>query len=471
MKKLIYALIFLSCTLANAQNQNWVATAIDGNRYDIDSLVNAGKTVLVDVSAYWCAPCWDIHLSGVLDKLYHEFGPDGTNDLFIIFVDGDNGSSIANLSGAGPAALGDWITGTQYPIIGPYGQGHYVQTQYAMNGYPSLFVHCPGSSAGVSIPIDTSWTQFLHNWDSICPASFNHGLKDLTVLQTKDKEFCNGEHPVTQIFNQGMDVINTATVNVSLNGTLLQTKNWTGTLNRFESADVKFENVNLQDALEYTFDVSTPQETYTNGNEEIQSWRVGAEAPTYDLTFDLQCNSSASQTSWRLLDDNGNIVEHGPIGSNYVYNNFYTYDWHLVPNSCYTLIVRNEYGEGICCRLGNGYYNLRSTADSSLSFLFGGNFTGYEESRTFHTPLIANTSFIVKENALTIQPNPATTIITFQNSTAAITEIKIYDLLGQLQGMVLNASQVDISMLPAGMYISKVKSNEKYYTLKFSKNN
>ena len=55
--------------------------------------------------------------------VYHDFGPDGTNEVMVYFTDVD-GSSIPILQG-GSGSQGDWITGTEYPIIGPNGQGAY----------------------------------------------------------------------------------------------------------------------------------------------------------------------------------------------------------------------------------------------------------------------------------------------------------------------------------------------------------
>ena len=56
IKKLSFFILVLTSLNAGAQNQNWIATGIDGNTYNIDSIVNTGKTVLVDISANWCAP-------------------------------------------------------------------------------------------------------------------------------------------------------------------------------------------------------------------------------------------------------------------------------------------------------------------------------------------------------------------------------------------------------------------------------
>src|SRR3954468_15287730 len=141
MKKSILILLFIVSLNTSAQNQNWNATSINGINYNIDSIVNSGTTVLVDISAYWCMPCWDWHLKGYMEKMYKEFGPAGTNDLLILLIDGDPTSSIASLQGGGGQSMGDWIGTTPYPIIGPYGEGAAVKSNYVMNGYPTLFIH------------------------------------------------------------------------------------------------------------------------------------------------------------------------------------------------------------------------------------------------------------------------------------------------------------------------------------------
>ena len=51
------------------------------------------------------------------------------------------GSSIPILQG-GSGSQGDWITGTEYPIIGPNGQGAIVDGYYTTPGVPTLYLHC-----------------------------------------------------------------------------------------------------------------------------------------------------------------------------------------------------------------------------------------------------------------------------------------------------------------------------------------
>ena len=119
-----------------------------------------------------------------------------------------------------------------------------------------------------------------------------------------------------------------------------------------------------------------------------------------------------------------------PPGVNLI-NNFFTYNWNLNPNSCYTFVLTNDEGNGICCNLGNGYYNIRSTADSSNSFLFGGQFIPFSESKSFHTPLNAGINETNSFANIQVFPNPTTGKITIHSKGDAILNYKVYNFLGE----------------------------------------
>ena len=126
----------LSIFLINKCNaQTWTASDMNGVSYDLSNYTN--KATLVDISAHWCGPCWSWHTGGVMEELYHDFGPDGTDEFMVFFIDGDAGSSVSLLNGAS-GSQGNWTTGTPYPLIGPNSQGSSVASNYTFPGLPNL---------------------------------------------------------------------------------------------------------------------------------------------------------------------------------------------------------------------------------------------------------------------------------------------------------------------------------------------
>ncbi|MFZ7114581.1 MAG: T9SS type A sorting domain-containing protein [Bacteroidota bacterium] len=457
MKRAFILVTFIMSSLfMSAQNQSWTATAIDGNTYDIAAIVDSGKTVLVDISAYWCMPCWDWHQTGIMEKLYEEFGPNGTNDVRMFFIDADAGSTIASLQGAGALTMGNWIVGTPYPIIGPYGQGAAVRSHYILNGYPTLFMHCPGDSTGITVPMTPTLEMFLDNWKNNCPAGLINGPIDATLFKLHDKEFCTGQNASTILFNQGSDTLRAATLELRKNGILLDTKNWSGALAPFTSEKVSFDNHIMTSSGTYEKTVIVAGDANLQGNIETELLTVAPQAPSVNMTLDLQCDGNAYQTSWKLFDSNDLVIAESPA-TNYVGHNFYTYDWNLSPNSCYTFRLYDSGTNGICCYFGQGYYHIRSTADSTNLFLNGGFFNGQEESKVFYTPdLNAGMVDIKSDAVLQMFPNPTDGILKIKNLFNSDGNYSVTNMEGKIiaTGSISRSEETIINLqnFPNGIY-------------------
>ena len=97
---------------------DYTAQTIDGQRINIDSLVRAGKKVVLDFSGTFCRPCWAIHQRGTAERLWKKYGPPGSDEVFFIWVEA-TGASKATIEGKEGDTLGDWTNGgtVPYPIV------------------------------------------------------------------------------------------------------------------------------------------------------------------------------------------------------------------------------------------------------------------------------------------------------------------------------------------------------------------
>jgi PKD repeat protein len=147
MQKLTLPLLFIFlfssiigfCQLPDGTTApNFTSTDINGNTYTLYDYLDAGKPVILDISATWCAPCWNYHESHELRDLYDQYGPDGTNELMVFYVEGDPTTTLANLQGTGNTQ-GDWVTGTTYPILDDAS----IADSYTIGWFPTIYMICP----------------------------------------------------------------------------------------------------------------------------------------------------------------------------------------------------------------------------------------------------------------------------------------------------------------------------------------
>ncbi len=96
---------------------NFTVTDLDGNTHTLYDYLNTGYVVILDCSATWCGPCWGFHTGDYLQQIHDTYGPDGTNQVRVLFYEADASTTLADLQGSTGGTQGDWLTGHTYPFI------------------------------------------------------------------------------------------------------------------------------------------------------------------------------------------------------------------------------------------------------------------------------------------------------------------------------------------------------------------
>ena len=192
MKKFLLILIvttFYSGLFAQLPNgstaPDWTLTDINGNSHHLYSYLDSGYTVFIDFSATWCGPCWNYHNSGNLENLYNSYGPEGTNEVRVFFIEGDAGTNLACLygqSGCSGGTQGNWVEGTPYPIINDASQTGPYQIGY----WPTIYGICSNHEI---TEVGQQSTAGLYAFHNSCPAA---PVNIDIVVENVQNATCNG---------------------------------------------------------------------------------------------------------------------------------------------------------------------------------------------------------------------------------------------------------------------------------------
>lgn len=251
MKKLLLSLVVLfalGTATVNAQMAagniapDFTGTDINGNSWNLYSLLDQGKTVYIDVSATWCGPCWNYHNSHALEDLYAAHGPTGTTsqDVMVFFVEGDASTTLADLQGTGGNTQGDWVTGTPYPIIDDATIGDALQISY----FPTIYIICPDriiKEVG-QLTATALYAQRGTNC-SFATSANDAGITNSFTVLNGTVASCDQVDLDYRLCNYGTSPLTSATIDLSVNGTVQQSYNWTGNLGTYASTVLTFTGV------------------------------------------------------------------------------------------------------------------------------------------------------------------------------------------------------------------------------------
>ena len=319
MKKVllfVVSALFASTTFAQLPDgsnaPDFTSTDLNGNTVELYAdFLDQGIPVIMDVSATWCGPCWSFHEGHAMKDVYMTYGTAGSNEIGVLFVEGDGSTGTADLNGNGNTQ-GDWVTGTPYPILDDAA----IANTYQISYYPTVYGICPdrtvyeigtGTASAMRQALITncaSVTAFIGASDNVGVEEGNASVcipgGDVTPEATVNNF---GTNMVTSFVAELFEVGNPTAVDV---------QNWSGTLAVGGSTSVQFAALtSVSVAANYTVTVTNPNgvaDAYPTMNTSDYSINLSGFTNESAVTFRLMTDYYANETSFTVKDGNGNVL-------------------------------------------------------------------------------------------------------------------------------------------------------------------
>ena len=473
---------------AGSTAPDFTITDIDGNEHNLYSILDEGKPVLLDLFAVWCGPCWSFAETGVFEEFDALYGPNGDNSVFTIAVESDPSTPESDLFGGG-TSVGDWTTLIDYPLADDASGA--IADAYALAYYPTIYLICPDRSVteigqGSGSDYWTVETLAEEVFVNTCPQPVE-GSNAMMQSYNAELVSCGGGKidPIVTILNMGTEDMTACTINTIVDGSVISSYEWTGSLATFGS-----EQVTLAELPANTTDVSfvvvmTGDLNASDDNIDV-SIVLATESHAY-IHVEVNTDFYPGETSWDVKDASGAVVMSGAyeMGTEDSWNGGgvdadMTHDhYESLATGCYTFTAYDGYGDG-----QTGYDGSGAGADGSIIVTDGEGLEllniagawGSEQSVAFEVNHGVGLEEAV-ENTLSIFPNPASNNATIALSLTVSNEvvIEVVNTLGQkviVQSSKMNAGEntvkLPVETLTTGLYYVNIKIANEMITEKLN---
>lgn len=453
---------------------DFTATDINGNTHHLQEYLDQGKTVVLYISATWCGPCWQFHNRHILSDVYGAFGQGGSEDVVVLYVEGDGGTTQADLEGTGPNTQGNWIEGTPYPII----DNAVISgaSMYKINYFPTIYRICPGEAGAqgitTQIPTTTTPSQFLKNVEDGCHEL--EGFANYGKVESFNTRFCGEASTVSgSLLNYGGD-INSATANLKADGEVIATKtfNFDEALEAFEATEITFDEIEVSGDADYQIELTnvnggtphntTPEYTLT---EEFSVTPNASVTSTQNVKITIHTDSNPSQMRIQIYDEadySQPVVSYTYANTGSKKNKTFEYYESLNANTCYSLYITDSQGNG-WTNGTTGVYGMKIETGvggegSSVIYQNDGNIgAGGLIQALFNTnDVLGNDDFAA--DAFAVYPNPSSGIFAF--TTPETIDVTVLDVTGKVVHTakgIENGGTINLSTLQTGLYVAQIK--------------
>lgn len=277
--------------------------------------------------------------------------------------------------------------------------------------------------------------------------------------------------PQAILVNEGNNPVTAAAISYQIDGEDPAVYNWTGTIAVGQQATISLPQMEAAPGNHTLTAVllsvnGTADPTPVN-NTDTQAFTIAPVYDTSEVRITLATDFFPEDNSWQLLDSDGDVVASA--------GNFNPFTQEIVTvdvtmGECYTFILEDSMGDGICCISGVGFYMLETS--EGILIAGGGEFTD-EAVEVFRIGGTMGADDFAGVQNIRLYPNPAEN--TLMIAVPEDMDADGYTLLNSLgqtvaEGMLVNGTQaIDVSAYAKGVYFVRIRSGETIHTLRFIK--
>jgi hypothetical protein len=488
MKKILLSAILCSSLFASKSiaqlpdgsvAPNFTTTDVNGNSHTLYDYLDQGYTVVLDISATWCGPCWNYHTGGALEDLWENHGPAGepgvsantTDDVVVLWFEGDSGTALSELENSN---LGNWLLPNGNTVNFPMCNDDNIAQLYNLPYWPIIYTICPNRILTESGQLSAT---AHYNGASNCESA--SGANNGSILGYTGETITCGE-PVAltiDLQNMGTENLTGCTINVLDGGTNVLSYNWTGNLSPYNVESVTLGTVNPTSTTTYSIELSADD----NASDNTTSATINtAQETASTITVEVLTDTYADEVWMEITNSNGAVV--WSEGNENVQGNYGTgqfpppadptnplanstdYSWPvaLPAVDCYTFTIYDYYGDGLQ-EGGGGSWSIK---DNNGTVILSESDVNYG---AMDSGLIKNTTASLDEMAaqnVQVYPNPATDVLNVSFENTNDTYVSVMDLQGRVLSTQMasgaNGTQVvsiSIEGFAIGTYVVSVQSN------------
>ena len=319
IKNIAVAVLISISTIATAQlpdgsiAPDFTTTDVNGNVHRLYDYLDDGYTVILDISATWCGPCWNYHTGGTFEEIWENHGPAGqpgvspntTDDVMILWFEGDPTTALSELENSN---YGNWLNPNgageiQFPII----NDDNIADLYNLPYWPIIYTICPNRILSESGQLNAS-SHYSALDDCLEPSvGTNAALLNIqsTIQATGCEASASGNLSVV-VQNMGTELLTTFTVEVMANGQSIASEVFNGTLDVFETTTINFGNLTIDtETIEV---IIATNDDNSSDNSLTESYSFGSGETEAEVTVVLLTDNYASELYMQISDENGNVV-------------------------------------------------------------------------------------------------------------------------------------------------------------------